>query len=71
MENVPNMVVMQNGHFRAKILNAFRAAGYARTAILLLWPQILAFRSTGAGCFVFGLVMGSRSKGISPTRRRN
>lgn len=34
MENVPNMVAMQNGHFKAKILDAFRKAGYAQTAIL-------------------------------------
>lgn len=34
MENVPNMVAMKNGHFRTKILDAFREAGYARTAIL-------------------------------------
>ena len=34
MENVPNMVAMQNGHFRTKILDAFRKAGYARTAVV-------------------------------------
>jgi len=34
MENVPNMVAMKNGHFRTKIVDAFRQAGYSRTAIL-------------------------------------
>ncbi|QEX20219.1 cytosine-specific methyltransferase [Hypericibacter adhaerens] len=34
MENVPNMVAMKNGHFKTRILDAFREAGYSRTAIL-------------------------------------
>jgi DNA (cytosine-5)-methyltransferase 1 len=34
MENVPNMIAMKNGHFRSKILSAFTAAGYRRTAII-------------------------------------
>jgi DNA (cytosine-5)-methyltransferase 1 len=34
MENVPNMVAMKNGHFKAKILDAFRDAGYSRTVIV-------------------------------------
>jgi DNA (cytosine-5)-methyltransferase 1 len=36
MENVPNMVAMKSGHFKSKILSAFRRAGYKRTAILPL-----------------------------------
>jgi DNA (cytosine-5)-methyltransferase 1 len=34
MENVPNMVAMKNGHFKMRIIEAFREAGYSRTAIL-------------------------------------
>ncbi len=34
MENVPNMVAMNNGHFKTRILDAFGEAGYSRTAIL-------------------------------------
>jgi hypothetical protein len=34
MENVPNMVAMQKGHFKTKILDAFCKAGYSRTAVL-------------------------------------
>ena len=34
MENVPNMVAMHNGHFKTKIVRAFRKAGYKRIAIL-------------------------------------
>lgn len=34
MENVPNMMAMHKGHFKTRILDAFREAGYSRTAIL-------------------------------------
>jgi site-specific DNA-cytosine methylase len=42
MENVPNMVAMKNGHFKSKILLAFAAAGYRRTAVAA------AFGETGS-----------------------
>ena len=34
MENVPNMLAMNNGHFKSKIVRAFGRAGYKRVAIL-------------------------------------
>lgn len=34
MENVPNMLALSGGHFRDKILESCRTAGYARTAVL-------------------------------------
>ena len=34
MENVPNMLSMNNGHFKSKIVRAFGRAGYKRVAIL-------------------------------------
>ena len=34
MENVPNMLAMNNGHFKSKIVRAFGRAGYKRIAIL-------------------------------------
>jgi DNA (cytosine-5)-methyltransferase 1 len=33
MENVPNMIAMQDGHFKKEIEKAFRKAGYARTIV--------------------------------------
>jgi len=55
MENVPNMMAMQNGHFRAKILGAFRAAGYARTAILSVVASDFGVPQHRRRVFVFGL----------------
>lgn len=34
MENVPNMVAMCNGHYKLRIMRAFRSAGYKRVAVL-------------------------------------
>ena len=34
MENVPNMVAMSNGHYKFRIMRAFRRAGYKRLAVL-------------------------------------
>ena len=34
MENVPNMVAMCNGHYKSRIMRAFRSAGYKRLAVL-------------------------------------
>jgi DNA (cytosine-5)-methyltransferase 1 len=50
MENVPNMFAMANGHFRSKILNSFRRAGYARIASVPLVARISVSRSIAAGC---------------------
>ena len=36
MENVPNILSMRNGYYRHQIVNAFRAAGYERTAVVTL-----------------------------------
>lgn len=55
MENVPNMVAMQNGHFKAKILDAFRSAGYARTAVLPLLASDFGVPQHRKRVFVFGL----------------
>jgi DNA (cytosine-5)-methyltransferase 1 len=55
MENVPNMVAMQNGHFRAKILDAFCEAGYARTAVLPVVASDFGVPQHRRRVFVFGL----------------
>lgn len=55
MENVPNMVAMQNGHFKTKILGAFRNAGYARTAVLPLLASDFGVPQHRRRVFVFGL----------------
>lgn len=55
MENVPNMVAMKNGHFRTKILDAFREAGYARTAILQVVASDFGVPQHRRRVFVFGI----------------
>jgi DNA (cytosine-5)-methyltransferase 1 len=55
MENVPNMVAMQNGHFRTKILDAFRKAGYARTVIVPVVASDFGVPQHRKRVFVFGL----------------
>ncbi len=55
MENVPNMMAMQNGHFRAKILKAFRSAGYGRTAVLPIVASDFGVPQRRRRIFVFGL----------------
>jgi DNA (cytosine-5)-methyltransferase 1 len=63
MENVPNMVAMQNGHFRTKILSAFRAAGYERTAVLPVVASDFGVPQHRRRVFVFGLRDGLAFKG--------
>jgi len=36
MENVPNILALKNGHYRELIVEAFRAVGYRRVAVLTL-----------------------------------
>jgi DNA (cytosine-5)-methyltransferase 1 len=55
MENVPNMVAMKSGHFKSKILSAFRRAGYKRTAILPLISSDFGVPQHRRRVFIFGL----------------
>jgi DNA (cytosine-5)-methyltransferase 1 len=55
MENVPNMLAMQKGHFRSKILDAFREAGYARTAVVPVVASDFGVPQHRRRVFVFGL----------------
>ena len=55
MENVPNMVAMNNGHFKTKILDAFRRAGYSRTAILPIVASDFGVPQHRRRVFVFGI----------------
>ena len=55
MENVPNMVAMQNGHFRTAILEAFRGAGYTRTTIIPVVASDFGVPQHRRRVFVFGL----------------
>jgi DNA (cytosine-5)-methyltransferase 1 len=55
MENVPNMVAMKNGHFRTKILDAFRQAGYSRTVILPVVASDFGVPQHRRRVFVFGI----------------
>jgi len=55
MENVPNMVAMKNGHFKARILDAFREAGYSRTAILTAVASDFGVPQHRRRVFVFGI----------------
>lgn len=55
MENVPNMVAMKNGHFKARILEAFREAGYSRTAILPAVASEFGVPQHRRRLFVFGI----------------
>ncbi len=55
MENVPNMVAMKNGHFRTKILDAFREAGYSRTVILPVVASDFGVPQHRRRVFVFGI----------------
>lgn len=55
MENVPNMVAMHNGHFRTKIVDAFREAGYARTAIVPVVASDFGVPQHRKRVFVFGI----------------
>jgi DNA (cytosine-5)-methyltransferase 1 len=55
MENVPNMVAMENGHFKPRILAAFKRAGYKRTAILSLVASDFGVPQHRRRLFIFGL----------------
>jgi len=55
MENVPNMVAMKSGHFRTKILDAFREAGYSRTVILPVVASDFGVPQHRRRVFVFGI----------------
>jgi DNA (cytosine-5)-methyltransferase 1 len=55
MENVPNMVTMENGHYKKKILGAFSRAGYKRTAIVPLVSSSFGVPQHRRRVFVFGL----------------
>lgn len=63
MENVPNMMAMKNGHFRAKILSAFRRAGYKRTAVISLVASDFGVPQHRRRVFVFGLRDGLHCDG--------
>ena len=55
MENVPNMVTIKNGHYRDRILSAFRAAGYRRVAVHLLVASDYGVPQTRRRVFFVGL----------------
>jgi len=55
MENVPNMVAMKNGHFKARIIDAFREAGYSRAAILPVVASDFGVPQHRRRVFVFGI----------------
>jgi DNA (cytosine-5)-methyltransferase 1 len=55
MENVPNMVAMKNGHFKSKILSAFAAAGYRRTAVIPALASDFGVPQDRRRVFIFGL----------------
>lgn len=55
MENVPNMMAMKNGHFRTKILSAFGAAGYRRTAVIPVLASEFGVPQNRRRVFIFGL----------------
>lgn len=55
MENVPNMLAMKNGHFKKRITEAFREAGYSRTAILSLIASDFGVPQHRRRVFIFGI----------------
>lgn len=55
MENVPNMFAMKNGHFKTKILSAFAAAGYRRTAIVQVLASDFGVPQDRRRVFIFGI----------------
>ena len=55
MENVPNMVAMKNGHFKSKILSAFAAAGYSRTAVVPMLASDFGVPQDRRRVFIFGM----------------
>ncbi len=63
MENVPNMVTMKNGHFKSKILSAFAAAGYRRTAVIPVLASDFGVPQDRRRVFIFGLRDGLKFEG--------
>ncbi len=55
MENVPNMISMENGHFKRKILTAFAAAGYRRAAVVPALASEFGVPQDRRRVFIFGL----------------
>jgi DNA (cytosine-5)-methyltransferase 1 len=55
MENVPNMIAMKNGHFKSKILLAFAAAGYRRTAVVPVLASDFGVPQDRRRVFIFGI----------------
>jgi DNA (cytosine-5)-methyltransferase 1 len=55
MENVPNMIAMKNGHFKSKILSAFAAAGYRRTAVIPVLASEFGVPQDRRRVFIFGI----------------
>lgn len=63
MENVPNMLAMENGHFGRRIVDAFRDAGYARTAIVRAVASDFGVPQRRRRVFLFGLRDGLPLRG--------
>lgn len=63
MENVPNMVAMKDGHFKAAILQAFKKAGYGRVAIVPAIASDYGVPQHRRRLFIFGLRDGLPFKG--------
>lgn len=55
MENVPNMVAMKSGHFKTKILDAFREAGYSRVVVLPVVASDFGVPQHRRRVFIFGI----------------
>jgi DNA (cytosine-5)-methyltransferase 1 len=55
MENVPNMVAMDSGHFKSKIVSAFCRAGYKRIAIVPAISSDFGVPQHRRRIFIFGL----------------
>lgn len=63
MENVPNMVAMKNGYFKSRILSAFAAAGYHRTAVVPVLASDFGVPQERRRVFIFGIRDGLKFKG--------
>lgn len=55
MENVPNMVAMCNGHYKTKIMRAFRRAGYKRLAVIYTTASEFGVPQRRRRVFIVGL----------------
>jgi len=63
MENVPNMLAMDNGRFKASILNAFHSAGFERTAIIPITASDYGVPQRRRRIFIFGIRDGLHFRG--------